>query len=196
MAVKYIYEPSLERMVRAVEKVKERLFKAVRAIAASGVPYAVIGGHAVANWVARVDEGAIRNTNDVDILIRRSNLEDVKNSMIAAGFEYSETLGVHAFVDGSTSKISQGVHLLFAGEKVQPDYIDPSPDVTDSEHAADFQVISLEALVRMKLNSYRRKDQVHILDMIGVGLIDDTWPDRFAPPIADRLRILLADPNG
>ena len=28
----------------------------------------------------------------------------------------------------------------------------------------------------MKLTSFRRKDQVHIQDMIGVGLIDATWP--------------------
>ena len=28
----------------------------------AGVPYAVAGGNAVAEWVARVDEGAVRNT--------------------------------------------------------------------------------------------------------------------------------------
>ena len=48
----------------------------------------------------------------------------------------------------------------------------------------------------MKLTSYRRKDQVHLLDMIDVELIDDTWPSRFIPDLADRLQELLDDPDG
>jgi hypothetical protein len=48
----------------------------------------------------------------------------------------------------------------------------------------------------MKLTSYRLKDRVHILDMIGVGLIDATWPARFPPALGARLQQLLDDPNG
>ena len=56
---------------------------------------------------------------------------------------------------------------------------------------------NLEALVRMKLIANRRKDQVHLLDMIGVGLLDETWPSaRLPPPLGERLRQLLDDPNG
>ena len=66
----------------------------------------------------------------------------------------------------------------------------------ESERAADFQVAKLEALVRMKLTSFRRKDQVHVLDMIEVGLIDESWCDRLPHILADRLRELLADPDG
>ena len=57
----------------AAEKVKERLRRATRALDAAGVPYAVIGGNAVAEWVGRVDEDAVRNTKDVDLLIRRAD---------------------------------------------------------------------------------------------------------------------------
>jgi len=56
-------------MVRAVERVRERLCRAVAALEAAEVPYAVAGGHAVAAWVSRVDEAAVRNTQDVDILV-------------------------------------------------------------------------------------------------------------------------------
>jgi hypothetical protein len=69
-----------------------------------------------------------------------------------------------------------------------------TPD--ESERAAEFQVMTLEALVRMKLIAYRRKDQVHLLDMINVGLIDGTWPVRFPAPLGARLHQLLDDPNG
>lgn len=45
----------LERMVWAVQRVRERLLRATAALEAAGVPYAVVGGNAVAAWVARVD---------------------------------------------------------------------------------------------------------------------------------------------
>ena len=59
-----------DRMFGAMEKVRERLERACRALNEANVPYAVIGGNAVAAWVATRDEGAIRNTQDVDILLR------------------------------------------------------------------------------------------------------------------------------
>ena len=79
---------------------------------------------------------------------------------------------------------------------MQPEYAAPTPDVTESEAGENFRVVDLEALVRMKLTSFRRKDQVHIQDMIGVGLIDASWVSRFVPELAARLQELLDDPNG
>jgi hypothetical protein len=64
----------LDRMERAVAKVRDRLLRATAALNQAGVPYAVVGGHAVASWVATVDEGAVRNTRDVDLLVRRQDL--------------------------------------------------------------------------------------------------------------------------
>ena len=63
-----------ERAIMAAEKVKERLRRATHALDAAGVSYAVVGGNAVAEWVARVDEDAVRTTREVDILIRRLTL--------------------------------------------------------------------------------------------------------------------------
>src|SRR5262249_18331400 len=67
-----------ERMVTAVEKVRERLRRAAQALEAAGIPYAVASGNAVASWVSEVDEAAVRNTQDVDIIIRRCDLENAK----------------------------------------------------------------------------------------------------------------------
>lgn len=61
----------LDRMERAVAKVRDRLLRATAALNAAGVPYAVVDGHAVASWVATIDEGAVRNTRDVDLMVRR-----------------------------------------------------------------------------------------------------------------------------
>jgi hypothetical protein len=189
-------EALLERMVRAVEMVRERLLKAARALDAAGIPDAVIGGNAVAAWVARVDPAAVRNTADVDILVDRSDLERVKDALTAAGFQYHETLDVHVFLDGPRASPREAVHVLFTGEKVQPDYLAPTPSVTEAEAGDLFRVLNLEALVRMKLTSFRLKDQVHIQDLIGVGLIDATWPSRFMPELAARLQQILDNPNG
>ena len=70
------------------------------------------------------------------------------------------------------------------------------PDVTESEAGTHFRVLTLEALVRMKLTSFRRKDQVHILDLIGVGLVDASWPARLPAELAPRLQELLDNPDG
>jgi hypothetical protein len=75
-------------MVTAVERVRDRMVRATAALEAGGVPYAVIGGNAVAAWVATIDPGAVRNTKDVDILLRRADLDAAKRALAAAGFIY------------------------------------------------------------------------------------------------------------
>ena len=196
MATPMLQEATWERMIRAVEKVRERCARTVRILETAGIPYAVVGGHAVANWVASIDEGSVRNTRDVDILIRRTDLDSVKAAMEAEGFIFANAYGVDFFLDGPNAKPSEGVHLLYAGEKVKETDPVPTPDLTESERGAVFQVVSLEALVRMKLVAFRLKDRVHLQDMLRLGLLDATWPDRFPLVLADRLREILADPEG
>ena len=75
MAVAIYAEVSWERMSNAVENVRRRLLRAAQALESARVPYAVAGGNAIAAWVSRVDEAAVRNTQDVDILLRRADLE-------------------------------------------------------------------------------------------------------------------------
>ncbi len=180
----------------AAEQVKQRLRRAARALDGAGLSYAVVGGNAVAEWVARVDDEAVRNTRDVDVLVRRADFAAVRAALEAAGFVYQQLLDVDVFIDGPQGKPSGGVHLLFAGEKVRPTDEYPCPELEESERAAEFQVAGLSALVRMKLTSWRLKDRVHLLDMIQVGLIDATWPARLPPPLAGRLQSLLDNPDG
>lgn len=180
----------------AAEKVKQRLHRACQALAKAQVPYAVVGGNAVAEWVGRVDEEAVRTTRDVDILIQRSDLPAARAALENDGFVYQPLMDVELFLDGPHGRPSAGVHLLFAGEKVRPDHITAAPDVGDATPAADFQVITLDALVQMKLNSNRLKDRVHLLDLIGVGLVDQSWPSRLPAELASRLQNLLDNPDG
>jgi hypothetical protein len=185
-----------ERTALAVEKVKDRLRRSTAALGQVGVAYAVIGGNAVAEWVGRVEEAAIRNTRDVDILIRRADLEAAKLAMESAGFVHCQVLNVDMFLDGPNGRPQDAVHVLYAGEKVRSHDAAPTPDVAESEPAAHFQVVSLEALVRMKLTSFRDKDRTHLRDLIGVGLIDSIWTKRFPPELAARLQQILDNPDG
>jgi hypothetical protein len=139
----------------AAEKVKDRLRRAAAALGQGNVPYAIIGGNAVAEWVGRVDEGAVRNTRDVDILIRRRDLDAAKGALAAAGFVHAQTMDVDMFLDGPTGRPSEAVHVLFACEKVRADDLAATPDVAESESTSEFQVLSLESLVVMKLTSFR-----------------------------------------
>ncbi len=187
---------SWERSMNAAERVRQRMLRTAAVLDAARIPYAVIGGNAVATWVARIDEGAVRNTRDVDILMRRTDLEAAKTALGSAGFIFHESIDVPMFLDGPESSPRDAVHVLFAGEKVRADDAVPTPDLSESERGDQFQIVSLPALIRMKLTSFRLKDQVHLQDMIGVGLIDPSWLGRFPPELATRLQQILDNPNG
>ena len=183
-------------MIRAVEKVRQRVLRTASALEKADIPYAVAGGNAVAAWVSRVDEAAVRNTQDVDILLRRADLEAAKIAMAEAGFIYRHAAGIDMFLDGPGAKARDAVHVVFAGEKVRREYTDPAPDVSQSEATESFRVLTLESMVRMKLTSFRDKDRMHLRDLLEVGLIDAAWTDRLPRELATRLQELLDTPDG
>jgi hypothetical protein len=186
----------LDRMERAVAKVRERLLRATAALNQLGVAYAVVGGNAVASWVATVDEGAVRNTRDIDLLVRRDDLPAISAALEQAGFVRDELLEVVMFRDGPEGKPSEAVHLVFAGEKTRPDHPLPAPEIEAVHDPANFRVITLESLVLMKLMSNRDKDRTHLRDLIGVRLVDASWLTRLPPELGARLKQILDTPDG
>jgi hypothetical protein len=184
------------RMERAVERVNERLRKSVRILEAAEIKYAIVGDHAVRAWVAQIDEAAVRTTRDVDVLIRPDDLPALKEAMAAAGFYHRQTSSIDMFVEEPEASARDAVHIVLAGQMVRSDDYEPNPDVEPCEHVDDFRTLQLASLVRMKLNSFRDKDRVHIRDMISVGLVDGSWLSRFPEPLGQRLKQLLDDPDG
>src|SRR5438270_990029 len=177
---------SWERMAAAVEDVRERVIRAAGSLRQAGIPHIVIGGHAVASWVARVDKEAVRNTKDVDLLVERADFPRVVEVLESVGFIHQNVSGVDLFLDGPDGSVRSAVHIVFAGEKVRSEYVLPTPTVNESEPGPDFPVPTLDALVRMKLTSFRLKDKVHLLDLLDVGLIDESWRERLPAAIATR----------
>jgi len=181
---------SWERMIAAVDAVRERACRAAAALESAGISYAVIGGHAVAAWVARVDVEAVRNTKDVDLLVRRADLPGVTKALEGVGFVYRNVADVDLFLDGPEGSVRSAIHLVFAGEKVRPGEVVTAPDVTESEPGPEFRIATLDALVRMKLTAFRLQDKVHLLDLVELGLIDEQLRDALPEPLAERLKEL------
>lgn len=74
------------RLNAGIEKVKARLMRASSTLEEAGIDYAVVGGNALAAWVSRVDDSVVRNTQNVEILVRRSDMPRIVPAMEAAGF--------------------------------------------------------------------------------------------------------------
>lgn len=114
----------------------------------------------------------------------------------AVGFVYCHVASVDMFLDGENAKARDSVHIVFAAEKVREDYVAPTPDVLESENTESFRLLSLEALIRMKLTSFRDKDRVHLRDLMEVGLVDASWLDKISESLRPRLRQILDSPEG
>jgi len=194
--VQYTGDVLWRRIEQAVEIVKDRQRRVVSALNAARIQYAVIGGNAVQHWVAQVDVSVVRNTRDVDLILNEQDLGRAVAALEAVGFRYRRSAGVVMFLDGPEAGARDAVHVVFAGQRVQDEYPEPVPDLVDLVEMAEATTLPFEQLVKMKLTSFRRKDQVHLLDLISIGLVDESWLGRFSPVLQARLQELLDDPDG
>lgn len=181
--------PNLETQERAVSRVEELVRKVAAALDTAGVPYAVIGGNAVAAWIATVDSDAVRATKDVDILVQRADVPKMAKVLAPLDLIPEEVLGLTVFVDRQNPRPSAGVHVIFANERVRPHSRHPAPDVSGTVQAASgFKVLDLPSLLVMKLEAFRRIDQVHVEDLLRSGLIDKSLAERLPEDLRNRLR--------
>ena len=158
----------------AMERVERRLRRVTAALEAAGIPYAVIGGNAVAAWVARADPAATRTTKDVDLLVCREDLDRISQVMEGLGLQKQDLLRLVLFIDPDEPSKRSGVHLVWSGERIRTTYAHPAPSVDEAVISPEgYRVLDLSALVCMKLTSFRDIDRVHVADMLQVGLIDE-----------------------
>jgi hypothetical protein len=191
---------ALERMVTAVEKVRECLHRATQALSQAKIPYAIVGGNAVAAWVKEVDEAAVRNARDVDILLRRSDWDQAREALVQAGFFSppggKPDAGKRHMNDAQHAWFHPHLEIFFVAEKVRAEYLLVTPDVDEMSVVAGVRVLALEPLVRMMLSSLRDEDRMLLRDLIDVGLVDRSWPARYPSELAQRLQLLLDTPEG
>lgn len=186
-----VVRDSFRAYVMAMERVEQRLRKATAALDAAGVDYAVVGGNAVAAWVAKVDPSATRTTRNVDLLVQRTDLERITGAFVEIGFERQDLRSLTLFVDPDEPSRRSAVHLVWANERIRPSYAHDSPSVTEAiRDPSGFLLLDLAALVRMKLTSMRDIDRVHLADLLSVDLIDAEIRETLPPDLAARLRAI------
>jgi hypothetical protein len=176
----------------ALDEVAERLQRYASALRSAGVPYALVGGQAVALWVATRDPAAVRTTRDIDVLLRRDDLGRARAATRTVEMDYFETLGAGMFLDRRDPNPRHAVHVVWADELVRPGDSVPAPSVVDRiTLPGNHEVVALAKLVEMKLMANRDQDRVHLRDLIEVGLVDSELLEALPPELAGRLAPLL-----
>ncbi len=178
----------------AVNRVTDRMNRICEAFETAGIPYAVIGGQAVAIWVGSVDPEAVRTTKDLDLVVRREDLPRLRKAALAVGLDYEEVMDVGMFVERDKPSPRSGVHLLWANKKVREHDLVSAPS---PEHGVrvgkSWRVVPLADLVAMKLTANRDHDRTHLRDMIRVDLIGRELLPTLPQSLAERFELLLEE---
>ena len=114
-------------------------------------------------------------------------MDKIARAVQPFGLEYRHVASVDMLVPVGDPSARRAVHLIFTGEKVRPDYVEPVPAMGPAQHLQGIRVVPLADLVRMKLTSYRLRDQTYLKDMDEVGLITPEIESSLSPILRDRL---------
>ncbi len=178
------------------EKRVEQLFELAhvvqQAFDAAGLEYRVVGGLATDLYVEEAEQDAGRLTKDIDLAVRRTDLERIKQAVEPFGLCYQHVKGVDMLVQAEQPSARRAVHLLFAGEKVRPDAVEATPQLGPPRIVRGIRLTPIADLVRMKLTSFRARDEAHIKDLDEAGLITPDVETGLSPVLAERLALTRA----
>lgn len=170
-----------------VEQLFELAGLADRILSSAGLEYRVVGGVAVYLYVEEVEPDAGRLTRDVHIAVRRADLEKIAEAAASFGLEHRHVAGVDMLVRPDQPSARRAIHLVFAGEKVRPGDPEPTPELGPCRRIKELRSIPLADLIRMKLTSFRLKDQTHLKDLDEAGLITPDVEAGLSPILTERL---------
>lgn len=169
----------------------DRLFELAatleKAFSAAGIEYRIVGGLAVYLYIEEADPDAGRLTRDVDLAVRRADLQRIAEAVKPFGLEYRRTAGIDMLVDREAPSAKRAVHLVFTGEKVRPEYEIPVPPFSESRTLRGLRLTPISDLIRMKLTSFRAKDEAHLKDLDEAGLITLAVEADLSPTLLARL---------
>jgi hypothetical protein len=178
--VNRFFEARVEQLFDLAELV-EKIFSS------AGLEYRIVGGLAAYLYVEESEPDAGRLTKDVDIAVRREDMEKIAKAAEAFGLEYRHAAGVDMLVQRGQPSARRAVHLVIAGEKVRPEYPEAAPELGACRRVRGLRVMPLADLVRMKLTSFRARDEAHLKDLDEAGLITPEVEAGLSPVLAARL---------
>jgi hypothetical protein len=178
------------------EKRVEQLFELAgvveRIFVSAGLNYRVVGGLAAYLYVEEREPDAGRLTKDIDIAVRREDLAAIAKAAETFGLQYRHVAGIDMLVQKGQPSARRAVHMIFTGEKVREDYPEATPAFGNFRTFHGIRVVSLGDLVRMKLSSFRLKDQMHLKDLDEAGLITNDIEGELSPVHRERLGAVRA----
>ena len=158
------------------------------ALSAAGAVHAVIGGVAVCL------HGYRRNTVDIDLLVRREDMNTIRTTLTEIGFTWDDE--AHEF----RTPMGIPVQFMAAGERAGKgsEVLLPSPD---DEHAAvmieGLPVLSLPALIESKIacgeGDMRRthRDFADVVELIALHGLDGTFAKHLHKTVRPAFRRLV-----
>jgi hypothetical protein len=178
--VNTFFEKRVEHLFDLAERVE-------KAFSSAELKYRVVGGLATYLYVEEAEPDAGRLTKDIDIAVRREDPRKIAEAVEPFGLEYRLVAGVDMLVQAGAPSARRAVHLIFTGEKVRPEYLEATPELGPDRSIREVQLIPLADLVRMKLTSFRAKDEAHLKDLDEAGLITPEIEDGLSLPLYERL---------
>jgi hypothetical protein len=179
--VNTFFEKRLEQLLDLASRVEA-------AFAASGLEYPVVGGLAAYLYIEKAEPDAGRLTKDIDILVRRDDLERIAEAVEPFGLQCRDDMLLQT---GATST-RRAVHLIFSGERVRPEYSEGAPEMRACRTIKGIRLVPLSDLVLMKLTSFRLKDEMHLKDLDEAGLITPDVEAGLSAVLRERLASVRA----
>lgn len=170
--VNILFEERLFDLVGVLHKITDTL-------KAEGIPHELIGGLAVFVHVEEADPTHSTLTRDVDLMVRREDLERIKLAAAKNGFRFRHTAGLDMLLYGDADSAKNAVRLLF-NDNFAP----------EKKRILGKQVFvtPIADLLRMKLNAFRDKDRVHVRSMDAAGLITTGIEEKLPDELRARLQ--------
>ena len=178
--VNTFFESRVNQLFDLAERIEQ-------AFASAGIEYRIVGGLAAYLYIEEVEPDAGRLTKDIDIAVRRTDLGKIAAAAEPFGLTLRHAAGLDMLVPAGDPSVRRAVHLVFAGEKVRPEYIEPAPDLGSARRVRGVPLIPLADLVRMKLTSFRARDEAHLKDLDEAGLITPEVEASLPPVLSERL---------
>ena len=178
--VNTFFEKRVNRIFDLAGRVEE-------AFSSAGIEYRIVGGLAIYLYVEEREPDAGRLTRDIDIAVRREDLRRIAEAVEPFGLQYRHVAGVDMLTPSGEPSARRAIHLVFTGEKVRQEYPEAAPELGPYRRIRRLRLIPLADLIRMKLTSFRAKDEAHLKDLDEAHLIAPEIESGLSPILRERL---------
>lgn len=175
---------------RAMYSLTDDLTRITSVLTEARIDFQLVGGVAILAHILDRDRSRSFVTRDIDLLVRRDDLDRLVAAAEAAGYQARKIVDGFMLLRQGQSP-AEAVHIIFAGERSKSTQPATHPEVRPvwmRFFETSLPVAQLADLVQMKLNSFRAKDLLHLETLDEAGLITEAVETALPDVLRDRLR--------